>query len=88
MNSGKRRRALCCGPSAAKKFAEKARRCRGGGYRMINGALKCAATLRTGTAGSHDESRCGAIHNSKVKDAQLKLAATKSKANSKSKVPS
>jgi hypothetical protein len=39
--------------------------------------MQAAATLRTGTAGPHDESRCSAIH--KVKGAQRELAATTSK---------
>jgi hypothetical protein len=38
-----------------------------GGYCGGNGALKCAATLRTRSAGAQDESRCSAIHKIKGK---------------------
>jgi hypothetical protein len=47
-----------------------------GDSRTNDGALKCAATLRSCTAGSQDESRSRAIHNSEVKGAQPALAAT------------
>jgi len=51
-----------------------------GDSHITDGALKCAATLRSRTAGSQDELPSRAIHNGKVKGAQLKLAATNSKA--------
>src|SRR5579863_5973714 len=74
-------------PRPTKMFGRRLpnRLCSGGlqtaiaGSRATDGALKCAAALRSRTAGSQDESPSRAIHNGKAKGAQLKLAATTSK---------